>query len=1309
MSRKSSQSLDTTTDEAPDAQATGSFWPRDFLPRAFPKARIMVFGYDTKITKYMSAATNRNGVYQHSKDLLFTLIGNRKDDKARQRPLIFIAHSLGGIIVKEMLAISSGSDETARSILCCTRSIIFLGTPHRGSPDLASLGESARVLISALRMGTNSAILDALGLKTTDLERAQDSFSNLWNKHDIQVKTFREGLGLTGVNFGALGNKVVPDYSSLIGDPRERAETIQANHMDMCRFESNHDPGYKQVIQEIGQVFDALERTNNLDVQPPRLLNLVHRPASGHAPGNKQSLNPIETSHLGALPFPGMNSRIGSIEEPSRGTCEWLFSHETYLDWLQAKQNDRYKGLLWLKGKPGAGKSTLIREAYARALRNKETSDYWLAAFFFNAKGEVLERTPLGLFRSLLHQLLPHCLQLYESFSTTTATHLMHSLNENHPSSWSLQDCDRLLRTVLTIKHPKRIIIFIDALDECDPHEIEAQAEFWRDVTLSAYMAGIQLNVCLSSRKFPYVGLNDCAEIDMEHYIAQDIALYIDGKLSLRMNLTEREAQILRETLLVKSCGTFLWIKLVLRDLLRGHDKGSGIRTLLRKLESMPKELGEVYAKLLADIEPAKMPATLRLFQWAILATTPLRLHEWHHIEAFLEDPSPRSLSDWYEALNGSDAEKDNPDDERFVKRLVDMSKGLLEVTCTTSESLDHDSDRMSVHAGAGSLDLEHGSSRMVQVIHESVRDFFLNHNGFAILSNDHIHGYLVENAVINGHLSIIGVCLDYLNISELDVLVQARTRANARLNSKSNNRKKKRRCTNSHLDREDGNNALGSPLTLPPTLLPIRREEQPSSRQNFTELYGRHNQLTTEYTTLEPDKSLKRSASIASFGSAASHDSHGGRWSPSVWRSSDTQMVSDSSAKSLSKRRLTEHSTFMSSSNLSKYSSSSAGIDVDVWRRTAQANPRPSTSLTMSSGEGSVSSFSGKSNVLGAFPALMSYATSQVFVHARLIGDDPKGLDKQLFTHVMQKMMSSWPRLLALKEDIAHDTELLYTLADRGLGLWIPGIAALDLQAPARAVLQAIEKKHLDAFKLLLTNIGYRLVDEKNSHISVLHSLSQMGDVSFLEYFLESTTAWQTQRRDLPPYMPFLDAKDEKARSALQIAVMAGNTLTARALLRRGVDVNAFNGDGRTALHTATLNMHKRTAASPEEALRNMPVGANCTMVKLLIEYGADVTLRERPAIGIGRTPLHNICCTRPAGCKSTGPGNKSSMFVGATTLPSPCPWADASVADIDLSQPPGSIPSSRCAIVALMSTPQAQPQRRLFTWQRSGKIMQS
>jgi len=173
-----------------------------------------------------------------------------------------------------MLATSAASknDEALQNVVQSVAAIVFLGTPHRGSQQMASLGEIVRKVASfLLAMDTSPAALDALGLKTSDLERCQESFSRLWRDGDFAVKTFQEGFGLTGFNIGPLSNKVVPDYSSALGDARERAETLQANHMNMCRFTGVEDPSYRKVAAELRHIYTRIQRANqdNQKLQPP--------------------------------------------------------------------------------------------------------------------------------------------------------------------------------------------------------------------------------------------------------------------------------------------------------------------------------------------------------------------------------------------------------------------------------------------------------------------------------------------------------------------------------------------------------------------------------------------------------------------------------------------------------------------------------------------------------------------------------------------------------------------------------------------------------------------------------------------------------------------------------------------------------------------------------------------------------------------------------------------------------------------------------------------------------------------------------
>ncbi|EJT73036.1 hypothetical protein GGTG_09887 [Gaeumannomyces tritici R3-111a-1] len=112
------------------------YWPQELLSETAPSARIATFGYDTNIKHRFHGQISQNSVYDISRDLLVSLTSVRTSSSADDRPLIFVAHSLGGIVVKELLRQSRGYTTHQRhlhSVFLSTRGVIFFGTPHGGS------------------------------------------------------------------------------------------------------------------------------------------------------------------------------------------------------------------------------------------------------------------------------------------------------------------------------------------------------------------------------------------------------------------------------------------------------------------------------------------------------------------------------------------------------------------------------------------------------------------------------------------------------------------------------------------------------------------------------------------------------------------------------------------------------------------------------------------------------------------------------------------------------------------------------------------------------------------------------------------------------------------------------------------------------------------------------------------------------------------------------------------------------------------------------------------------------------------------
>ena len=202
--------VDEAGDKEEEVQENAVFWPKDLLKEDFPKARVMTFGYNTSITQGYHAAHQGN-IFSHARDLLYRLEAKRRN--VAKRDLVFIAHSLGGILVKEALRRSeTDPDPKINRIFMSTTGVFFFGTPHRGSKDWASFGEGvAAVAGRLLGVDTNDKVIHALLPTGSELELCRESFAVQWVKRGdrLMVRTFQESKGVTGIRWGGFNQLVL--------------------------------------------------------------------------------------------------------------------------------------------------------------------------------------------------------------------------------------------------------------------------------------------------------------------------------------------------------------------------------------------------------------------------------------------------------------------------------------------------------------------------------------------------------------------------------------------------------------------------------------------------------------------------------------------------------------------------------------------------------------------------------------------------------------------------------------------------------------------------------------------------------------------------------------------------------------------------------------------------------------------------------------------------------------------------------------------------------------------------------------------
>ncbi|KAK3905061.1 hypothetical protein C8A05DRAFT_41968 [Staphylotrichum tortipilum] len=198
------------------------FWPDEYLTQDIPEARVWTYGYDADAIGGLFKANNKNSVSQHGRDFEARF----EREIRNEDPILFVAHSLGGIIVK---------DAMRRSGICRARTklIIFLGTPHRGS-----------VYAGWGRSHSNKKIIKTLEVNSEVLDNIHEEFKTIADQSRIRIHSFQEAQGISGMK-GLITRQVL-----ILDLPRslETVESIDANHMQMARCGDRADPRYRAIL-----------------------------------------------------------------------------------------------------------------------------------------------------------------------------------------------------------------------------------------------------------------------------------------------------------------------------------------------------------------------------------------------------------------------------------------------------------------------------------------------------------------------------------------------------------------------------------------------------------------------------------------------------------------------------------------------------------------------------------------------------------------------------------------------------------------------------------------------------------------------------------------------------------------------------------------------------------------------------------------------------------------------------------------------------------------------------------------------------
>ena len=373
-----------------------------------------------------------------------------------------------------------------------------------------------------------------------------------------------------------------------------------------------------------------------------------------------------------SLEFTHVRDRYIQIPKAHKATFDWIFHHDpnhttswnNFVEWLINREGR--EGLYWITGKAGSGKSTLMKHIFDDQ-RTKRYLRYWsgskypvVASCFFWNPGNKMQKSLIGLLRTLLSQLLP----FYPDLTETVAPSRWQSyydLEESRLPQWTTNELLNIFylyfqKTRLRAK----ICLFIDGLDEYEGNDTARS----RIIGLFSQISELEnVKVCVSSR--PWLIFKDAFDLRpsllLEELTREDIKAYVEAELDNGRRFKkfrQRNPEVCNDLTLeivTKAQGVFLWIFLVVRELLQGIQNEDSVYDLQRRLKAIPADLEEYFERMISTLEPFYFAEAHRTFQIALTAKKPLSLLTY----SFIREPDSKCV-----VTNQTDAETCNVDQQ---------------------------------------------------------------------------------------------------------------------------------------------------------------------------------------------------------------------------------------------------------------------------------------------------------------------------------------------------------------------------------------------------------------------------------------------------------------------------------------------------------------------------------------------------------------------------------------------------------------------------------------------------------------------
>lgn len=573
------------------------FWPQLWLPLEpdINQARIFSFGYNASFRA--GAAKSISNIADFAKELLFDMRFG-KDEQGQDLgigkvPIIFVVHSMGGLVVKKAYLLGQ-NDENYQEIVKSVSAIMFLSTPHRGT----NLAEILNKVLFVSFQSPKSFIVD-LNKSSPALEELNEQFRHVAPR--LSIVSFYETLSTT---VGPLKLMVLEKDSSVLGYPGEISRPLNANHHDVCKYSSPQDSNYVSVRNTMRSLIGKF-RSKGTDFWSSR-----------HSEEVKEVEKLFAISEVPEDDFSFFRRRW------MPGTCDWLLSESAIKLWLDDTTTD--SRITWLNAPPASGKSILSTHVISRLQESGHVCQYYFFKF-----GDQTKRSLNVLLRSIGYQM------------AKDIPAFRHKLIELSGESLRLEKTDACViwqkifeSIVFKMELHNPLYWVIDALDESE------SPKALLDLLHGLSRSQTPIRLLIVSRNTESLSqafnrLSGSAQVDFiqkdgRDYNISDISMFLKEEVK-HMRGDDKLKHQITQSILRRAQGNFLWVRLVLEEISNCHTE----QDIRDTLEDIPDGMSQLYQRMEQAIasNPKRADRTLAktILQWTICAHRPLTVTELAH------------------------------------------------------------------------------------------------------------------------------------------------------------------------------------------------------------------------------------------------------------------------------------------------------------------------------------------------------------------------------------------------------------------------------------------------------------------------------------------------------------------------------------------------------------------------------------------------------------------------------------------------------------------------------------------------------